>query len=64
MLIITCFKKNNEDARKYYLNTKSQYKHCCGPYIYLPCCCGYGFYFELLFLRDKSNGDFMFNIWM
>lgn len=54
-----CCKKFNNDAKNYYIANKNNYEYCCGPYIHLPCCCSYGFHFELLFLRDKQNGDYI-----
>lgn len=54
-----CCQKINNDAVSYYTTNKDKFKYCCGPYINLPCCFNYNFHFELLFLIDKSNGDYV-----
>ena len=54
-----CCQKLNNEARQLYYNERLNYSYICGPYINLPCCCGYGFHFELLFLQDKRNRDYV-----
>jgi hypothetical protein len=48
----------NDEARRLYLNNILSYSYLCGQTINLPCICCI-FRFELLFLRDNRNRDYV-----